>query len=199
MGRDEETRFEVEQRNEAGSGPIVTSPNGAGGCSAFPRTAEPKSGQLMCYQNRTTSKATDTASNSREASRMGGARKRFLRAELHRHVRADAARRCRRHGRDHRRIEREPQVRRAEPLDGIGAGTAGRAGRPARPRLRHRRLELRRLHHRRVHHRTSPLQPERTNGGCRHRTRGRPDLDAAGGIPLHAFPAQGRDGCPDTG
>jgi hypothetical protein len=64
MGRDEETGLKVEQRNEAESGLALTRPNGAGGCSASPRTAEPKSGQLMCYQNRTTSKATDTARGS---------------------------------------------------------------------------------------------------------------------------------------
>src|SRR5580692_8042842 len=30
------------------------------GCAAFPPERKPKSGHLMCYQNRTTSKATDT-------------------------------------------------------------------------------------------------------------------------------------------
>src|SRR5262249_60231290 len=42
LGRDEETGPQVEQRNEAGTGPGLTSPNGARERSAFPERAHPK-------------------------------------------------------------------------------------------------------------------------------------------------------------
>src|SRR5215216_3942217 len=66
-GRDEETGFQVEQRNwtPLGAGSALTNTeNGAEGHSASPRPATTKSGQMMCYENRTTSKATDRAFNA---------------------------------------------------------------------------------------------------------------------------------------
>ena len=62
MGRDEETGLQVEQRNWAQScaSRALTDKTAPGVGSAFPRIAATKSGQLMCYKNRTTAKATDT-------------------------------------------------------------------------------------------------------------------------------------------
>ncbi len=54
----------------------------------------------------------------------------------------DAARRCRRDGHGHRDQHRYHHVCGAQPLDGIGAGTAWLAGRPAPPGLRDRRLDI---------------------------------------------------------
>src|SRR5215217_4412705 len=65
-GRDEETGFQVEQRNWTPLGArsaLTNTENGAEGHSASPRPATTKSGQMMCYENRTTSKATDTAAS----------------------------------------------------------------------------------------------------------------------------------------
>jgi hypothetical protein len=45
----------------------IDDPNGTRGCSASLRSAEIKSGQLMCYQNRTSSKATDSRGWSERA------------------------------------------------------------------------------------------------------------------------------------
>src|SRR5215204_1906048 len=66
-GRDEETGFQVEQRNWTPLGArsaLTNTENGAEGHSASPRPATTKSGQMMCYENRTTSKATDTTPQS---------------------------------------------------------------------------------------------------------------------------------------
>src|SRR5436189_539223 len=64
MGRDEETGSQVEQRNwtQSCGSRTLTSKTAPGVRSAFPRIAATKSGQLMCYENRTTAKATDTRS-----------------------------------------------------------------------------------------------------------------------------------------
>src|SRR5436190_15475945 len=61
MGRDEETGSQVEQRNwtQSCGRRTLTSKTAPGVRSAFPRIAATKSGQLMCYENRTTAKATD--------------------------------------------------------------------------------------------------------------------------------------------
>src|SRR4051812_25028679 len=66
MGRDEETGSQVEQRNwtQSCGSRMLTSKTAPGVRSAFPRIAATKSGQLMCYENRTTAKATDSASFS---------------------------------------------------------------------------------------------------------------------------------------
>src|SRR5204862_3616987 len=44
---------------------MLTSKTAPGVRSAFPRIAATKSGQLMCYENRTTAKATDIPSSGR--------------------------------------------------------------------------------------------------------------------------------------
>jgi hypothetical protein len=56
----EETGFQVEQRNQTRSRIAVTSTKRPRGVFRFPPDLRNQSGQMMCYQNRTTPKATDS-------------------------------------------------------------------------------------------------------------------------------------------
>src|SRR5690606_26243258 len=58
MGRDEETGFQTEQRNRQANSAAAMNQADLGCAAAFhPNKHEPESGQLMCYENRTTLKA----------------------------------------------------------------------------------------------------------------------------------------------